>query len=181
MTESYIHGDGSSSNPLRPGPRTRAIIKALIAKPRAKMKEIHNILNEEDHKWPTGLTEEILDEGILGELLQYRVDIVPQRTNGAGGTCLVRVSLINSELWEKIDFVRAAIAEIEGVIEWDEVTGDFDFLVRVADESKGELTARVCQTISKLDGVHEVRTINVRRSGVVDRFEPEDFLCFKDL
>ncbi len=192
LTSGYIKGIGTSSDPLKPGPRTQAIIKVLIDNPRATPAQIQAVLKEktlsdrECFKNPRDFRDWMLSrEGErLAELLTFRLNIAELRhglpEEDVGGTCLLSVSVDAGEFFKDPEATRAAISTIYGVIEWDELTGDTDFLVRVADKSGGVLAKSVISALYDVPCVEKVKTINIRKSVIVDNFDPEHFLHFAE-
>lgn len=125
-----------------------------------------------------GVTNGMLANGPLGEVLRFRISLEGRRTE-EGCTCLLRVHLNGKEKWRGKDEVVAVLNRMPGVVEWDELTGpEIDFLVRVADRLTGDLTEQISRELEVLPVVLNVTGLHVRRSGIVDNFEPEQFLCF---
>lgn len=179
MATIYISGDGTSKDPLRPGRRVREIIRALIRSPRASMKDVHEALKREGMRDAFGITNSMLGNGPLGDALRFRVSLAGRRTEGGACTCLLRVHLNGKEKWKGLDEIVAVLNRTPGVIEWDEITGtEIDFLVRIADINTGPLTTHISRELEALPAVFNVTSLHIRRSGIVDNFEPEQFLCF---
>lgn len=180
----YIKGDGTSSNPLRPGRRAREIIRVLIGSPRASMKDIHAALEAAGLPDALALTNRHLQEEPLAHVLRFRVNLPALRhlADGdpeAAGTCFLQVLLKNEQRWTGKNAFTAALSDIHGVVEWDEIGGNTtDFLVRVAGKSDGLLVDKVSKALESLPQVHAVTTLQIRRSGIVDNFDPEHFLRF---
>lgn len=157
----------------------REIIRALIRSPRASMKDVHEALKREGMRDAFGITNGMLGDGPLGDALRFRVNLAGRRTEDGACTCLLRVHLNGKGKWKGLDEVAAFLNRTPGVVEWDELTGtEIDFLVRVADMTTGPLTDRICMELEALPAVLNVTSIHIRRSGIVDNFEPEQFLCF---
>lgn len=70
---------------------------------------------------------------------------------------------------------------ISGIIEWDEIGGKgTDYLIRVAYKADSLKTDEIIRRLEKHSLVKGVRTMQIRRSKILDNFQPEDFLCFSD-
>lgn len=143
------------------------------------MKDVHEALRREGMRDAFGITNGMLGNGPLGDALRFRVSLAGRRTEGGACTCLLRVQLNSKGKWQGLDEVVKFLNCAPGVVEWDELTGNEpDFLVRVADMTTGPLTDRISRELEALPAVFNVTSLHIRRSGIVDNFEPEQFLCF---
>lgn len=193
----YIEGDGTPDNPLRPAARARGILKALIAAPRAPLADIYPLIAQEGGSKPGGVNKGMLvGDGIIGRLVCYRVSLSPKRhsekvemTKGdpsseevkaTAGMCFLEVFAVGNAHPHRESFFELLEA-IDGIIEWDEIGGKgTDYLIRVAYKSDSPKTDNVIRALQKHPLVERARTLQIRRSKVVDNFHPDDFLCFAD-
>jgi DNA-binding Lrp family transcriptional regulator len=59
---------------------------------------------------------------------------------------------------EQIDTVRAAILDIPEVLECYSLTGEYDYLLKVAIRNRKDLERFVMHHLTKISGVHQVHT-----------------------
>jgi hypothetical protein len=193
----YIEGDGTPENPLRPAARARGILKALIASPRAALSDIYPRIAQEGGSKPQGVTKGMLgDDGIIGRLIRYRVALSPMRhaetvkkidgdpsskeVREVAGMCFIAVKAVGKAYLHRESFFEM-LDTIGGIIEWDEIGGDGqDYLIRIAHQSESPKTDQIVRMLTEHPIVESTRTMQIRRSRVLDNFEPDDFLCFAD-
>jgi len=193
----YIEGDGTPDNPLRPAARARGVLKALIAAPRAQLTDIYPFISQEGGSKPQGVSKDMLvGEGIIGRFVRYRVSISPKRhaekieriegdpsseeTKEVAGVCLIEVKAVGLAHQHRESFFDL-LETIDGIIEWDEIGGPgTDYLIRAAYQSESPKTDQIIRKLMNHPIVESTRTLQIRRSKVVDNFQPDDFLCFAD-
>ena len=193
----YINGRGTLNKPISPGKHVKAVLKALMAAPRATLTDIKAVVSQEAPKTAHWLNRTTLDgDGGIGELLKFRVALSPRRNfddadipedvtidfekQDVAGTCLIQIDAVENPGEYRQDFFRF-LSELPGVIEFDELSGEKpDYLIRVAHKSDNNLTDDILDEIQKHPIVAKTRSLHIRRSRIVDNFEPDDFLCFKD-
>lgn len=188
----YIEGDGTPQNPLRPAARARGILKALITSPRAALSDIYPHIAQEGGSKPQGVTRGMLvGDGIIGRLVRYRVALSPMRhaetleddadgTEEISGMCFIVVKAIGKLHPHRASFFEF-LETIEGIIEWDEIGGDgTDYFIRVAHQSESPKTDEIVEQLSAHPIVETTRTMQIRRSRILDNFKPDNFLHFAD-
>jgi len=114
--------------------------------------------------------------------LTWRLDLPGLRYSNGAGTSFVMIKLKEKGLDFYDKFESDIATKIPGVIEWDQIPGrSADYLVRIVGKVGDEQTLRISETINRLDNVQDVYIppeLAITRSGVVDNFQPEDFLAF---
>jgi DNA-binding Lrp family transcriptional regulator len=173
-----IRGDGSQADPF--DYRVRHIVRKIIENPRASANEIKTLLAGRVARM-TGFKGRDLEEGIFSEIVRLRVDLSPRRDEDGIGTSFIEVFLKKKNQTDKLKF-EADIAQVSGVVEWDLVAGDCDYLVRVVGRPHSGLSQGVSDAIEELNAVArtEVSKVQIMRSGVVDNIEPDHFFCIDE-
>ena len=117
----------------------------------------------------------------LDDIVRLRVDLVPRRYSYGAGTCFLMVKLSRKGIARYRSFQKE-LDDVRGVIEWDHIPGkNADYLVRVVGKLGDAQMHFISEQISEIDNVAEVfapAELTVTQSGIVDNFEPEDFLQF---
>jgi DNA-binding Lrp family transcriptional regulator len=91
-----------------------------------------------------------------GFIRQY-VALLDREKAGYDMLCFVNMNL-QLHQQEQIDTVRAAILEIPEVIECYSLTGEYDYLLKVAIRNRKDLERFVMHHLTRISGVHQVHT-----------------------
>lgn len=118
---------------------------------------------------------------VLRDVIRLRADLKPNRYSYGSGTSFLKVKLQNKGM-RRYKAFQKALETVAGVIEWDHIPGrDADYLVRVVGKLGDPQMHVISEAIGAMDNVAEVfapAELTIANSGVVDNFEPEDFLKF---
>lgn len=189
---SIVTGRGTRREPFN-WP-VRVIIKLLLESPRRTVNSIqkeliayrrnHNITGgDKENKGNGKLVPNDLYEGALADVLRWRIDISQLKYDGGAGTSFVSVKLKNPTR-ENCDFFEKEIFDVDGVIEWDQVSGfEIDYLVRVAGPVSSDRAFEVKECIGRIKYVQSSvmsEKVTILKSGVVDNYGPDDFLEIKE-
>lgn len=173
---SFFKGEGTQKSPFNK--RARHILRALIKNPRMRpadlVKDLSGIVNN-----ITDLRTADLHKGPFADAVRYRVDLNPLRYRSGAGTCFINVKL-HKKGAEEYHAFETGILSVCGIIEWDKISGDeVDYLVRIAGKVGDNLAEEIAEEVEKLPNVKSAnmnRDIVIWKSGVVDSFEPDQFL-----
>jgi DNA-binding Lrp family transcriptional regulator len=91
-----------------------------------------------------------------GFIRQY-VALLDREKVGYDMLCFVNMNL-QLHQQEQIDTVRAAILDIPEVLECYSLTGEYDYLLKVAIRNRKDLERFVMHHLTKISGVHQVHT-----------------------
>jgi len=120
-------------------------------------------------------------EDALSAIMKLRVDLRPARYPYGAGTCFLMVKLEKKGMPAYKAFQRA-LQNAPGIIEWDHIPGrNADYLIRVVGKVGDPQMHYISAYIERMDNVKDVYAppeLTVAMSGVVDNFQPEDFLKF---
>lgn len=180
--EKYFSGNGTAASKFPA--RIRHVIDYLIKHPRANASAVHNNLSDKKiRSRKTSIPAEELEE-FTRDFLGIRLDIIPARYTSGSGTCFVYAKLAakNEDTYTK--FETTDIMKVEGVIEWDRISGrNKDYLIRVVGGVGHDIALRVCEAIQKLPCVEEAymaADITIWKSGVVNNITADHFFEFED-
>jgi len=118
---------------------------------------------------------------VLSSVLRLRADLKPNRYSYGSGTSFLMVKLKQKGMPRYKTFQKD-LEGVAGVIEWDHIPGrNADYLIRVVGKLGDPQMHVISETISGMANVAEVYApaeLTIAKSGVVDNFQPEDFLKF---
>lgn len=110
----------------------------------------------------------------LGVISRYTAIVDPEAV-GYELLCLIGVAMtLHSQ--ENIARARKAIAEMPEVLECWHVTGDFDYILKVAVKSRGDLQRFILDRLTPVPGIARVNTslvLGVEKSTTALPLEPE--------
>jgi hypothetical protein len=118
---------------------------------------------------------------VFSNVIRLRADLKPNRYSYGSGTSFLKVKLVSKGM-RRYKAFQTALETVAGVIEWDHIPGrDADYLVRVVGKLGDPQMHVISEAIAMMDNVAEVfapAELTIANSGVVDNFQPEDFLKF---
>lgn len=157
----------------------RELVNRLLKTPRLSIDRIKEEIGE--LPGASALRKDDLENGDLANALVFRLHLKNMRSvntkepheKPSPGTIFVDVKLKEVNLENQSSFEKD-INNVRGVVEWDGIQGERDYLVRIVNSGH---TFRIRDEISKISTVKSctISTINVAYSGIVDKFEADDF------
>jgi len=175
---SKLQGRGTQSDPFNAW--AYEAIKTILKNPKASRADIVKELQKQGFKNANSIKDDHINE-IVDRVLRRRIDMAPKRYIYGSGTCFLMVKLKEKSMGHYKAF-QQDIKGVDGVIEWDHIPGrNADYLVRVVGKLGDPQMHVISDELSKRPNVKEVYAppeLTIAKSGVVDNFEPEDFLNF---